>query len=200
MHVKRQEVPMHEPRWKQGMGLGYALSTTGADHNHNIHDNLYMRRIGGELNSFGVFEPLPPDDLSPAKVRLVYYGSTWQHMLDCLVVCGFIEFTVQQIVDLVRATTGWPTSAFELMKIGERCVQMTRSFNMREGMAKDEDKLPGRFFTPLPSGPLEGFKIEKEAFEKARDTYYDMAGRDKVSGAPTLGRLQELGIEWVAEV
>jgi len=198
MHVKRQEIPMHEPRWKQGMGLGYAVSTTGADHNHNIHDNLYMRRIGGELNSFGVFEPLPPDDLSPAKVRLLYYGSTWQHMLNCLVVCNFVDFTVQEIVDLVRATTGWPTSAFELMKMGERCVQMTRSFNIREGMTKEEDKLPGRFFTPLPSGPLEGVRIQKEAFEKARDTYYDVAGWDKVSGAPNLGRLQELGIEWVA--
>lgn len=198
MHVKRQEIPMHDPRWKQGMGLGYALSCTGADHNHNIHDTQFEKVLVSELNSLGVLEPLPLTDLSSAKVRLLYYGSTWRYMLNCLVICSFIEFTLQQVVDLVRATTGWPTTTFELMKIGERCLQMTRAFNIREGMSKEEDKLPGRFFTPLPSGPNEGLKIEKEAFEKARDIYYDMVGWDKVSGAPTLGKLQELDIEWVA--
>ena len=198
MQVKQQEIPMHDPRWKQGLGIGYAVSPTGADHCHNIHDGDYARRITNELNSLGVFEPLPINDLSSAKVRLLYYGSTWRHLLDCLVICLFISFDVQQIVDLVRATTGWPTSAFELMKIGERCIQMTRAFDIREGMSKDEDKLPERFFTPFASGPLKGLKIEKEALAKARDIYYDIAGWDRESGAPTLGKLQELGIEWVA--
>jgi aldehyde:ferredoxin oxidoreductase len=122
MHVKGQEIPMHDPRWKQGMGLGYVISPTGADHNHNIHDTDFRRNIVNELNSLGVFEPLPLDDLSSAKVRLLHYGSTWRHMLNCLVIYQFLEFTVQQVVDLVRATTGWPTSAFELMNIGERCL------------------------------------------------------------------------------
>jgi aldehyde:ferredoxin oxidoreductase len=200
MHVKRQEIPMHEPRWKQGMGLGYTLSPTGADHNHNIHDSQFERFLVNELNSLGVIEPLPLNDLSAAKVRLLYYGTTWRHMLNCLVICSFFEFALQQVVDLVRATTGWPTTTFELMKIGERCLQMTRAFNIGQGMSKEEDKLPERFFTPFPSGPLKGGKIEKEAFEKARDIYYAMVGWDKESGAPTLGKLQELDIEWVARV
>jgi len=182
------------------MGLGYAISPTGADHNHNIHDTDFRRNIVNELNSLGVFEPLPLDDLSSAKVRLLYYGSTWRHMLNCLVICQFLEFTAQQVVDLVRATTGWPTSTFELMNVGERCLQMTRAFNIREGMSIEEDKLPERFFTPFPSGPLSGLQMGKEAFEEARDIYYDMVGWDKVSGAPTLARLRELGLEWIASL
>jgi len=200
MHVKGQEIPMHDPRWKHGMGLGYAISPTGADHNHNIHDTDFRRNIVNELNSLGVFEPLPLDDLGSAKVRLLYYGSTWRHMLNCLVICQFLEFTAQQVVDLVRATTGWPTSTFELMNVGERCFQMARAFNIREGMSIEEDKLPERFFTPFPSGPLSGLQMGKEAFEEARDIYYDMVGWDKVSGAPTLARLQELGLEWIASL
>ena len=201
MHVKRQEIPMHDPRWKPGLGLGYAVSPTGADHNHNIHDNLYHKRIGNELNSFGIFEPVPLNDLGPAKVRLVYYGSTWRHMLDCLGMCNFTEFDAQQTVDLVKASTGWPTSVFELMNLGERCIQMTRAYNIREGMSPDEDRLPERFFnTPYPAGPLQGLKIDKEAMEKAIDIYYNIAGWDRTSGAPTLNKLQELGIEWVAGV
>ena len=38
-HIKGQELPMHEPRWKQGMGIGFMISPTGADHCHNIHDS-----------------------------------------------------------------------------------------------------------------------------------------------------------------
>ncbi|MEK9137530.1 MAG: aldehyde ferredoxin oxidoreductase C-terminal domain-containing protein, partial [Bacteroidota bacterium] len=36
MHIKGQELPMHEPRFKQGMGMGYAISPTGADHMQSI--------------------------------------------------------------------------------------------------------------------------------------------------------------------
>ena len=43
MHVKGQEFPMHEPRFKQGMGLGYAVSPTGADHCHSIHDTGFEK-------------------------------------------------------------------------------------------------------------------------------------------------------------
>ncbi len=117
MHVKKQEIPMHDPRWKQGMGLGYIFSPQGADHNDNIHDIAYEANIANELNSLGVYEPLPLDDLSPAKVRLLYYGSTWKHMLNCIGLCYFVSFPVQTVVDLLQAATGWPTSAFELMKL-----------------------------------------------------------------------------------
>ena len=87
------------------------------------------------------------------------------------------------------------------MKVGERAIQMTRAFNIRQGMSPDEDRLPERFFdTPFPAGPLEGTKIDKEAMARAREIYYDMAGWDRVSGMPTSGRLQELGIEWVSGV
>jgi aldehyde:ferredoxin oxidoreductase len=40
VHVKGQEMPMHEPRTKHGMALGYALSPTRADHMHNLDDLL----------------------------------------------------------------------------------------------------------------------------------------------------------------
>lgn len=198
MQVKGMEIPMHDPRWKQGLGLGYMVAPIGADHNDNVHDTLFERRVTGYFTSLGAFAPLPVTDLSPAKVRLLFYGTMWQHLFDCLVMCQFIDFTIQQVVDLVRASTGWPTSSFELMKVGERCINLTRAFNIREGMTRDEDKLPQRFFTPFPSGPMQGVKIDKAALDQAKEFYYAVAGWDRESGAPTPGKLQELGIEWVA--
>ena len=38
VEVKAQEVPMHEPRLKRGLGIGYAVSPTGSDHCHSLHD------------------------------------------------------------------------------------------------------------------------------------------------------------------
>ena len=38
MTIKGVEVPMHEPRGKQGLGISYATSPRGATHMEGIHD------------------------------------------------------------------------------------------------------------------------------------------------------------------
>ena len=200
LHIKGQPIPFHEPRWKQGMGLGYAISPTGADHNHNIHDNVFSApgRDLENAKALGILEPLPVDDLSPAKVRLLIYQSSWMHLFNCLVFCLHVPFDYSQIISLVRAVTGWDTNLWELMKVGERCLNMTRAFNIREGLGKEDDYLPQRFFTPLPSGPLKGVSIDRQKFEQAKETFYSMVGWDRIKGEPTPEKLWELGIEWVA--
>ena len=117
----------------------------------------------------------------------------------CYFIPVYCSVSPDQVADLVRGVTGWNTTVWELMKVGERCVAMARAFDIREGMTKTDDYLPRRFFTPFTSGPLEGVGINEEELKQAIDTYYAMVGWDKVSGAPTLAKLQELGIEWVAE-
>jgi len=199
LHVKGQEIPMHEPRYKQGLGLGYAISPKGADHTMSLHDSMYASEgpLLEETKALGILEPLALDDLSPAKVRMVVYHSCWQHLLDCLVMCNFMPFNYRQVEELVCGVTGWNSTVYELMKVGERCLAITRAFNIREGLGRKDDLLPQRFFTPLPSGPLQGVGIDKDKFEQAKATFYSMLGWDKIDGVPGLGKLQELGIEWV---
>ncbi len=201
MHVKGQELPLHEPRYKPGMGVGYAISPTGADHSHNMHDAMFTSApfLGraAELAALGIFEPLPCQELSPAKVRMLFYMSTWRHVNNSLVFCYFVPFSLDQQAELVRGVTGWNTTVWELMKVGERCNCITRAFNLREGMGVADDNLPSRFFTPLASEPLKGVKINKRELKKAIAAYYAMVGWDK-NGVPTQIKLQELGIEWVA--
>jgi len=199
LHVKGQEIPMHEPRYKQGLGLGYAISPKGADHTMSLHDSMYASEgpLLESTRALGILEPLALDDLSPAKVRMVVYHSCWQHLLDCLVMCNFMPFNYRQVEELVCGVTGWNSTVYELMKVGERCLAITRAFNIREGLGRKDDLLPQRFFTPLPSGPLQGVGIDKDKFEQAKETFYSMLGWDKIDGVPGLGKLQELGIEWV---
>ena len=204
MHVKGQELPMHEPRLKQGMGVGYSISPTGADHCHNIHDTVYISMTGlmTDIQALGILEPLPADDLSGNKVRLLAYYANWMHFLNSAVACYFVmslgRVGFERISRLVNAATGWNTSVFEILKVGERAANLARVFNMREGFTSKDDDMPERFFTPHGSGPLP-VALDREAFEKAKQMYYDMM--DWPEGSPSPGKLAELGVAWaIAEL
>lgn len=102
----------------------------------------------------------------------------------------------QRMADLVRSVTGWNTSVFELMKVGERAANLARAFNLRQGLTPQDDNLPQRFFIPHDSGPLQGVALDPETFQKAKEIYYDMMGWP--SGKPSPSKLGELGIDWAA--
>ena len=41
--------------------------------------------------------------------------------------------------------------------------------------------------------------VERDKFESALDTYFEMSGWDVETGVPTRSKLNELGLDWVAE-
>ncbi len=199
MHVKGQEFPMHEPRFKQGMGMGYAISPTGADHMISIHDDGLQEHPGWLLN-LGVLDGLPSNDLSPGKVRMFIYQQHWNSFANCAGLCVFLPYGFNRKAEIVEAITGWHVTTWELMKVGERATTMTRAFNVREGFTKADDNLPKRMHEPFTSGPLAGIAVGEDRLSEAVSVYYDMMGWDRDSGTPTRGKLQELDIEWVADL
>jgi len=197
MHVKGAEIPMHEPRLKQGMGLGYAISPTGAEHMTNLDDfSIAHSRVMAYHGPIGILEPLELNDLSSKKVRAVAYFINWRYLFNALLMCYFVFWRYDHITEIVKAVTGWNTSLWELMKVGERISTMTRVFNNREGFTKDDDWLPERFFKPHTSGPLSETKIDPDKLKNAINTYYTMMGWDE-NGIPTRSKLEELDIDWV---
>ncbi len=200
-HVKGQPLPMHEPRLKFGLGLGYAISPTGADHVHNIHDTMFATEDGlPRLTPFGILTPQLPQDLDSAKVRLFYYVMHNELLKNVLGVCLFLPYFPNMLVDIVRGVSGWDTSLLELLKAAERGLAMARAFNAREGFTAADDKLPERYFEAFDSGPLEGVSQDPDQFKSALETFYNMAGWDLESGAPTRSKLSDLGLEWVSEM
>ncbi len=196
MHVKGQELPMHEPRLKHGLGVGYAVSPTGADHCHNIHDTALTAEKGiVDWKALGVLEPVALQDLGPDKIRLLTYISNWRHFQNSAVVCQFIPWSIVNYVDLVTSVTGWNTSTFELMKLGERVCTMARVYNIREGFDRTDDVVLKRVLEAFSSGPLEGVSIDKDAFQQGIKYYYESMGWDK-DGIPTVFKLYHLGISW----
>ena len=113
----------------------------------------------------------------------------------------FISSTYDRFkfVDLVHAITGWDTSLLELEKVGERVYSMARAFNAREGFNRKDDYLPKKIYKQLlGKGPTAGTSWKEEDLERAKDTYYALAGWDVKTGNPTQAKLKELGLDWIA--
>lgn len=102
------------------------------------------------------------------------------------------------LTELVEGVTGWNTSLYELMELGERTITMARTFNLREGFSLEDDCLPERLFEPLEEGTPREKRITQEDFASGLKLYYEAMGWDPRTGAPTEGRLAFLGLDWLS--
>ena len=206
LHIKGQELPMHDPRGKTGQGLSFAVSPTGADHVRAPHDTPFQVAGPnlGRIAPLGILEPIPARELGPRKARnFTYLHFIWS-LYESLGVCNFVAgpvwaLTLPKLVEVVQAVTGWETSLWELMKVGERTVTMARVFNLREGFGRQDDTLPDRLFEPLESGALQGKGLDRGEFEDLLTLYYEAMGWDPEEGVPTRGKLAELNLFWLDE-
>jgi len=209
MHSKGTEFPMHNPYVMPIVGLGYALSPTGADHLRNMMFGGFLYGEPGPaveaLAAFGLLEPLPAASeehlRNPGWLRMYTYTANWYAAWDCMGLCNFLGNALEphHIAQIVRDITGWNVDGFEVMKLGERCQNMMRAFNIREGFTREDDRIPDRFFEPLKAGSLKGAKLDKNEFEKSKSKYYEMMSWGE-AGIPKRDKLQELGIEWLADM
>ncbi|MGA2464522.1 MAG: aldehyde ferredoxin oxidoreductase family protein [Thermodesulfobacteriota bacterium] len=199
IHVKGMEVPMHDPRLKQGLGLHYSVSPVGAEHVAGIQDPLFMSGpIFEEWCGIDFAEPVPSTELSSRKARLLYHNGLWGHLQNYLVTCALVPFTKKQLCETVEAVTGWPMSYWRLMKTTERGLTLAKIFNIREGFTEKDDVLPKRMGTSQTRGNLKGVIVDPDKLSEAKKVYYQMLGWDE-HGIPTKARLIELDIEWAAE-
>ncbi len=208
MQVKGLELAMHEPRGKVGVALGYATNEAGADHLVGFHDPIFVNPEGVAFKGamkFGITEPTGALDLGEKKQRIWYLSEKWNSAEKVVGFCffgvvprSFIQ--VDDVVDAVRAATGWDIGVEYLLEVGERAVNMARLFNVREGLRRIDDRLPARLHTPLEGGPLLGTSIDRAAFEEALTGLYVLKGWDPETGIPTRERVDALGIAWAAEL
>jgi len=201
--IKGQELPMHEPRGKKGLGLSYAVSNRGACHLQMIdHDDSWEmpQNMAPEV---GFVKPADRLDTSIDKVRLVKAAEDWKSMVDSLTLCAVDSFpsgpTPEVIFGIVNAVTGWNMKPAELMKIGERAINLCRAFNAREGFLRKDDTLPGRLSEPLPDGQYKGQRISSEELQSMLDDCYEIRGWDKKTGIPTAAKLRELDLSFAAD-
>jgi aldehyde:ferredoxin oxidoreductase len=201
--VKGRELPAHMPQVKRGMALMYAVNPSGADHTVFEQDHCYCG-YPDRMAVLGLLDPQPAEVLNPEKVRYALYTCHLSSCVDSVCLCWFVFggawqlYSPTQMVEAVRAATGWNVSLWELMKVGERRLNMLRAFNAREGIGAEMDTVPPKLFIPLQGGRTDGVAVTVEEVEAARKLYYEMAGWD-AHGRPTRAKLEELALGWVAD-
>ena len=205
LHVKGAELPMHEPRGKKGVGLTYATSARGATHLQVYHDDAFENEANAapEIGIDASLIPQGRTETGARKVKLVRISEDLMALYNSLVVCRFVFYpagvSLTTLRGLFRSVTGWDASFTELMQVGERSFNLTRAFNAREGFTRKDDVLPQRLAEPLPEGALKGEAIPRPVLEEMLDLYYTYRGWDGTRGWPTRGKLDELGLGWVAD-
>ncbi|MFH1537375.1 MAG: aldehyde ferredoxin oxidoreductase family protein [bacterium] len=205
MQVKNNPFAAHMPQAKMSQALAYAVNPFGADHMSCEHDWL-IAALGEEARGLGLDKKRTPADLDEEKVRMVVVTQFYYSLMDTLCLCGFCWgpgalFSYRDLEDLVRGSTGWEMSFWEMMKAGERRVNLMRAFNAREGIDSSADTLPERVFKPMAGpGEAKGKHVPKENFETAVKTYYEMMNWSSETGNPTPGKLRELGLRWILEL
>jgi aldehyde:ferredoxin oxidoreductase len=209
MEVKGLELVPFEPRSQTNLALGYAVAPIGPRYDICEHDWDFDTQVGWAhtlalSRTLGILERIPMQAISPVKVRNFKALFTLWSAADALDFCIFAIaptrlLSLTQMAEMLAAVTGWATSAYEVMRIGERRIHLMRWYNLREGLTAADDRLPDRFYEePIASGPRQGDVIDRAAFEQAIATFYAMMGWD-ADGRPTPATLYDHGIEWVLE-
>jgi aldehyde:ferredoxin oxidoreductase len=172
MHVKGLELPGYDPRGMKGQALTYAVSDRGGCH---LRSNTLRTEIIGKPRAYD---------------RYVYDE----------IACVFGTFALggEDYAEALSTIMDWSITAEEIRLIGEKALNLTRLFNIREGFTRQDDTLPQRLFNqPATRGPSKGQVVDKAAFEKMLDEYYQSMGWDN-NGVPTEDKLKELGIDKIS--
>lgn len=197
MHIKGLELPMHDPRHNQSFTIHFSLHSTGPDHCTGSFDDM----DGNNLGRFVVegktppIEKVPSHELSPAKAQFLYSVGIYRQLCNHLALCLFVPWTLEQCMEALNAITGWETSYQMLRQAVDRTVTMSRIFNLREGFSSDDEKLPERFYSPPPSGPLKEIAVDRKQMAAAQQHYFQINGWDH-NGVPTHQLLSDLDIPW----
>ncbi|MGM0665618.1 MAG: aldehyde ferredoxin oxidoreductase family protein [Thermodesulfobacteriota bacterium] len=170
VHVKGMEPAGYEPRVLKGMGLSYATSDRGACH---LRTTFYKPELAGLI---------APDAIHGKAEMLVDYEDRL-NIFDSLIFCRFYRdiYPWEELEKIVLLTTGIPASTEDLRGKASFIADMTRSFNLREGLKPEQDRLPMRLCREaLPSG----HRISEQELGTMVKDYYTHRGWDAKEGRP----------------
>lgn len=114
-----------------------------------------------------------------------------------LVLCVNVGYALNESdhAKLLTAATGFEFDEQSFKKTGERIWNLTRLFNLREGLSRADDVLPYKVMNePLPDAVPKGHFISRSDLDAMLDEYYGARGWDS-NGIPTPQKLAELKLD-----
>ena len=202
IHGKGLEAPAHDPRSGKALAVTYGTANRGMCHIHPLEGMAYdSGKMDWGLVKYGVPDPNTVDRWDEkGKGKIVKILQDALVLPDILNTCKFFMYCgihIDYLAELISAVTGWDIAVKELLKIGERVINLQRLFNIREGFRREDDLLPER----MRQQPVFGFYKDEERcaiknFETMLEEYYTARGWDTKTGIPTKEKLEELELKF----
>lgn len=196
MHAGGEELPMHDPRCKPGLGATYVIDATPGRHTQWGTWNYEDGFVPGDLNL-----PEIEDKYNyGGKGENHYILSNYGHCVNSAGKCWFATsigkatFLPQELT----LVTGLDFDLNDIQEVGARIAALRMVFNVREGVNNTQIKLPPRVIgkPPLKAGPTKGITVDNE---REINDYLDVSGWNKNNGCPSKETLDTLGLDWVLE-
>ncbi len=169
IHVKGMEPAGYDPRVLKGMGLTFGTSPRGACH---LRTTFYKPELSGMI---------PAAQIEDKAAMLIDFENRL-NIFDTLILCRFYRdlYSWAELGKSITLATGLSAGQEELEKIAVRVTDMTRQFNIREGLRPGDDRLPQRLHREkLPDGR----SLAADEMEYLLQDYYRLRGWD-VQGVP----------------
>lgn len=189
LHVKGLEPPAHDPRALHGVGLSYATSNRGACHLAGLTHPFERVRFIPELG----YEAPHERHQTEGKGEFVAKMQNLMGIYDSAKLCKFAinGLTLTDLVSWINYVTGWYFSIDDVMKIGERIYNLKRLYNIRAGITRKDDTLPGRFLTLERTG--KDLVVSRPNLEQMLNDYYEYRVWSK-EGIPTPAKVEQLDL------
>lgn len=195
MQIKGLEIPGYVVRGLKTAALGFGVAIRGGCH---LRNGAYSPDIKGSVDRLKE---------EPDRYKHVIPVENLYGVIDSLIICKFtrgIYAGNAEIAECYQMITDIPTDEAKLIKAGERIVNLSKAFNIREIShmkditPKSYDMLPDRCYEEgLLSGASKGAKVDKKGYVEMLENYYKARGWNN-EGIPSKAKLKELGIDFVA--
>ena len=187
--VKGLDSPMHDGRALHGIGLAYAMSNRGACHLQHLDLALESNWcVYPEVGINGGYVGMS----SEGKAELVCKSENLGMLTNACIICqfNFFALSVNDLLNMMKFSTGFDYDLDELMACGERIWMLKRGLNNLMGITAADDRLPKRMMTPFQEGGAAGSLPDMERMLKE---YYPLRGLD-AQGRPRKEKLDRLGL------
>lgn len=204
-----KHLPQSDPadlRYIKAQALGNAVATRGSDHlrsrpaweGYGLPEEQLKEIYGGKVSS---------DHLSyQGKGRVIWWWEAYMALFDALGMCKLLAyhclpgvFDFETFAELIRCGLGIDLSPQEVFEVGERIITVERLFLAREGVTREDDYPPERYFQPTrfseeAKETMRDMKLDKQLFDEMLDQYYQLHGWDPVTGIPLPETLERLNL------
>lgn len=174
VHVKGLEPAGYDPRVLKGVGLGYATSDRGACH---LRATFYKPELSGMID---------PETIEGKAAMFVDFEDRLT-LFDTLILCRFFRdlYPWEALCEIVQGLTGIEANTTRLRAISANISNMVRTFNIQEGLRREDDRLPTRLHKEALKS---GHQISEAEIEKMVGDYYRLRGWDE-QGKPNVDHI-----------